>query len=388
MQYFHTLSWVLIIILAIVFSSCRGDYQNTSANLGQSRCTVDTSNLIKIPNKDIIQGMYRYAQYAESENLFIGYNHFNNSLECIDLASLKLIKIIPFSKEGPTAMSDPKSFYYYNHDSIFVLGSYKLALLNDKGEVYFIENINRAGSKLKGLDFSQFSIYNDPNNNQPIYFNSNDKKLYFAIKSFGSSHSDAYYQNPLCGRLNLLNFEIETLPVYYSEEFKKSNVFYPLDKPNILFMDDRIIYSFKNKSDIYEFNINTQATTLHKCPSSYTANTVNPLSNNQKGDDFAIMKHLSSNPEYKFIRFDPYTKLYYRFHFGPYPYLDEPNAIGKRGYLYLSFIDTAFKVQHEEQLSLNYRYFGTTPTPLGLLIKTKDQDEMHNTYTAFRYICN
>lgn len=176
--------------------------------------------------------------------------------------------------------------------------------------------------------------------------------------------------------------------MYYADEYKKGTVFYPLDKPNILFMNNKIVYSFKNKSDIYEFNLVTQKTTLHKCPSSYTTNEVKSLSNNQRGDRTAMMKHMSSNPEYKFVLFDPYAGLYYRFHLGPYPYLDEPDAIGKRGYLYLSVMDTSFKMKHESQSPLNYRYFGATPTPMGLLIKTRDQDEAYNTYTLFKYKCD
>lgn len=374
-------------LLLQLLLACAVDNNKSVDNNELNNCVVDTTARAKIPNEGIMQGIYRVAHYAGSENLFVGYNSFSNQLECIDLETLQAVKIITLPPEGPTFVAGLMSFYYHNRDSIFLLGSYKLALINDRGEVHFAENINREVRKITGLDFVRYSIYNDPNNNQPIYYNPKDGKLYFAIKSFGNPSTTDYYENPLCARLNLVDMHIETMPLYYPDAFKQTNTYYPLDKPNLLFMSEQIIYSFKHQSDIYRFDLAAGSSERFSCPSAHQVNEVAPLEQARRGDQFAVMQHLSNNPEYKFILFDPFAGYYYRFYYGAYPYPDEPNAGGKRGYLYVSVLDTNFQLRHEEQLSLQYRYFGATATPQGLLIKGTDEEEGYNNYTYFRFVC-
>ncbi|HMN90620.1 MAG TPA: DUF4221 family protein, partial [Saprospiraceae bacterium] len=279
---------------------------------------------------------------------------------------------IQIPKEGPGGMSEVGSFFYHNADTIFLLSQYSFSIINTEGKSLFSTKINQNNSALKGIDFSVLSIYPDLAHSAPIYYRANEHALYVPVKHVGSEFSASYYSYPICARILLPEFKVELLPIYYPKAFE--NKWYGLlDKPNITFLDDKIIFSFKNNSNIFMYDDKLKNTTTYEIPSKYCDNQAKPLSVNLKDDGEAINKHLNNSPIFFGLIYDKFRNQYYRLHTAP-----SNNEDGtRRGYL--TFLDADFNIMTE--VALPYRKYALFRTnnvmPEGLILhKNKESEDL------------
>ncbi len=381
----------LVLALYFVFIiSCKSDevFNNNNAN-----CVFEVSNNIEIELDSTMRNLYRISQFVlvDDTPFVTGYNKLTNQIDFFNLNLNKGTHSLRLADMGPASVGNLLSFYYHNKDSIFILGNYKIALVDINGNVLFNKSINRDNSAIsqdENIDFLNVNIFNDPNDNSPIFFNSEDNSLYFALHSVSYTKYDpGYYTNPIAGRLSLGDNTFSTFPITFPKNWLSN--YYPLNKPNVTFSKDKIIYSFKNSSKVYVYDIKSGHQNMYNCSSIYTPNEAKPLSPSDYGDPNADMLWISQNPEFKKMIYDPYKNVYYRFHYGPYPLKDIEREPGRRGHVYLTVMDNNFKVLKEILLEKPHVYFGAVVSPFGVLINYSHSSENENLLilTAFNFGC-
>jgi hypothetical protein len=359
----------LNITITFAFFSCGKEHRATV----YQNCQIDTTiQVLHIPSN--FGSLYRICQQVKikDENFLVGYDYMLNQLEIWNFDKLTPEKIIQIPKEGPGGMSEIGSFFYHNADTIFLLSQYSFGIINAEGESLFYTKINQHNSALKEIDFSVLSIYPDLAHSAPIYYRSNEHALYVPVKHSESEFSASYYSYPICARILLPELRVELLPIYYPQEFK-DQWFGLLDKPNITFLDNKIIYSFKNNSRIFVYDDVSQKSTAYDVQSKFCDNKATPLNANLKNDGEAINKHLNSSPIFFGLIYDQFRDQYYRLHTAPSNTEDGT----RRGFL--TFLDADFNIIDEIALPFRkYALFRTNVVmPEGLILhQNKDIEDL------------
>lgn len=158
-------------------------------------------------------GKYSYDifTFKNEENLeLIAYNGTSHCIEFYDIEAKKLKKRIFFENDGPKAIGEINSLYYYNKDSIFLHSRGVIKIINE--EYNNISNINL------------YTLIEDYNNDYYTTITHYFKIRYLpAIKSIPLSNIYQFNEqikkdNEQISLFNLKDFTIKSLPFYHTEE--------------------------------------------------------------------------------------------------------------------------------------------------------------------------
>ncbi len=302
-----------------------------------------------------------------------------NQLEFWNLNQVKPIKRTRLAKEGPGSISEVGSFYYHHADTIFMISQYALNITNADGQSSFSTRINQSNTALRGINFDALQIYPDLMHSAPVYYNAAEKALYVPVKPFGSEFNKSYYTNPICARILLPDYEVELLPVYYPEAYQ-SKWFGMMDKPNITFLNEKIIFNFKFSSNIYVYDKNTGTTTMHNAPSAYTQNEGTPLSPHLRENAAALNDHVKNNPMFLRVIPDVRHERYYRLHIGG-------NVPGQTRRSYLMIFDANFNIILEHLIEHPHAMRTYVATPQGLILHKIKEKEEESVLNYYRLLC-
>ncbi len=375
------------ICMLINFAGC-GDDEKPGTSEGEKTksefskgCKIDTSQVVKISIEGNMINYYDLDQFFldGKKKILIGYNRPANQLEFIDFDKKRGIYNIPFSEEGPNAIPKVNGFFYHNKDSIFIVSTFSLLLINDKGEIKFSKKINRENSDISCIDFSRQFI--DVHRDRPLYFDEDENALYFSIRrvDYDQWSFPEHYEGSICAKLSLQTFEVELLPVYYPQDFKETN-YGLLNPPNITFLRDKIIYNFKINSKVYVYDKKTSRIKEISPNSKYSNQSASPYFG-LTGDQPSLVKHITANPDFGRLIYDEFHNLYYRF-------LLIPKVDSRGKGLYLSILNENFEIIKEFKFPAGHFHLGALPTPDGLMSYIYGQKENESRYKFFKLICN
>lgn len=227
MQYYS----ILIAGLLTSFFSCTQDPKTTAGTPSPS-CQLDTSQQISYLN-DGYATKYRITQAIRVDDIFymLGYNSQRHALEFIPIAENESPKQQMLERTGPNGVGELSSFYYHRADSIFLLTSSALMLLDESAQVRHRWAINQgAASDFSGEAAAELYLYNDLSNNAPLHYDAPSRSLFVAAKRQDQALDEpAYYTSSVLVRLYLGNKRAEALPIYYPQPYQRA--LYPANKP-------------------------------------------------------------------------------------------------------------------------------------------------------------
>lgn len=366
------------IFMALIFLqiTCKNDRSSLEESVG--RLKLDTSNIITVPIDLDMSLRMEVVQYFEIEGntQLMMYNRPKNQLDWIDLDRRQVVRKIPLPREGPHGIRKVLHFYFHNSDSIFVVSDYHLHLIDQEGNFAYSKLINNTGSTLKGINFDQY--YLRVTRDRPIFFQHGE--LYCSISRVDHDRYTLpeYYEGPLVVKINLKDWKLETLPIFYPPELKE-NFYGFLSDVNFTFFPDRILYNFKYLPDVYIYDLQSGEITSISLPSQFLSSDPQPYSGTA-GSGEELVKHLTMQVEFRGIMDILENDYYARFVMIP-----SKEHFGKTKRVGISFFDRNFNVIEELTLPNYHFYNGAGPYRGSLLVKyTRDQLENELKFREFK----
>ncbi len=366
------------LIFALMFTSC--NHYNSSSSF--ENCSVDTTEIYAFYSADM--GDIYNAISSISPDAFLAYHPLSHSLDWMDWSQkdAPLSRRLQLDREGPRGIETVESLHFHHPDTIFLLGSYHLYIIDEMGEIRYKTPINLEGSDFEGIDFSDFYLHARGKSGTDIYYNTLERSLYLGCKRsrYDQFSIPEHYTAPIAAKLDLRSGKVSLLDLHYPEAFREQS-YGLLNRPNLAFFDDRIVYNFKISSKVYVYNLASGTLSTYPCPSRYAAEEAQPFRGNT-GDPDQLVAHVQASPDYGKLIYDPYNDWYYRNILVP----DEARP-GKKKQI-LSIIGPDFTVAKEVLVPRQtLTYSGLMPTSAGLLAPVVSEEEELKQYRQFKLVC-
>ncbi|HHH49994.1 MAG TPA: DUF4221 domain-containing protein [Saprospiraceae bacterium] len=365
-------------LLLIVLSCKQTAPESNKPNYSNKKFLLETVEIDQ--GAYIFNDFYRFfhTNEIEGKEQFWAYNPKAHQLEGYDLDNKVVIGKIPFQKTGPNRIAQIYSFYVHNMDSIFVLTSTNLLLLNKKTQIKFNYRINNTNNtQIKGIDFSKNVFCGSTDFMNPIFFCKEKNRLYLPTKSLLARAKKEYYQQSLFGYLDLKNLIFTKLNTTYPKAYQA--LIFPNNKANISFACDKVIYNFPVSSTVFIYQIDNDQIKSYPAQSHLSANESEgiPL-NRYSGDRSSLNNLFTKNPSFYSISYLPKEALFFRWNFA------QSEKENRRGNLILSAFDKKFNLIHEE--ILNPYYYRGVATKKGFLIQNmQDRKEGKFVFTLVHF---
>lgn len=298
-------------------------------------------------------GLFHYPIFSVAEigevNYFFGWNNKTRSLNVINLDEQRLERSIFYDPNGPDGVGEIKGMTVQNFDSIFFMSNLNISLMDTAAVLHAKWGIN---------DRNEFSGFDEYNHNLTteesfnILYDNESKKIYTRLHFSKYPWCDPsldYYKENMIAELDLSDKRFREVRMPFPEYFQKQNYGFR-NIPSITKGDENSLnITFSVSSNIYEFNLESDAVNSFGGKSEFTENHASSLDQDDCQDTQAGMRHNLRNVKYLQLHFDPYRQLYYRFHWSE---VAEHRSDGKfSSYrdkkLYLSVFDSSFNKVEE-----------------------------------------
>ncbi|MBC6994445.1 DUF4221 family protein [Neolewinella lacunae] len=366
---------------AVLFFACG---PNGSAEVASGACEIDKSVFIEVPNVGF-DARYRHTQYLEVnvQALLFAYSPKFSRIDVLNLENGERQPSINLAQEGPEAVGDISSFYAISRDSIAILTNTDFLFVNSEGKVLDRMKINGSNADFTGLDFKQHYLYNSPMNTSPIMPITGGRWAVAVRRIDASREMPAFYTGTKMVLLDPQAKTIEETGIQFPEAFHAAH--FPVSSLLACRDQDGLTFAFGSAMRLYHYQeatgrigeINLVGDGYEKGMETYLGDFY---------DEEAMKRYLSENPEMMSVLFNPYLGQYYRFHYAPY-HLELAGKEGSRGHLYLTVLDTNFRILAQENLQWDFQYYGATPTPKGLLTYTANDQEDLSRFTYLNVVC-
>jgi len=269
------------------------------------------------------KGLFYYPLYSVSKIdgqwIYFGWNEVHRTLDVVNLAELKYLRSISFQYEGPDGVGDVKGLNVINYDSIFFLSSQQLALVNSASHIVEKWGVNDK-NEFSGFDNIKNVITTEESFN--ILYDRKRKKLFTKLHHPNYKWCDpnlAYYFESYVAELDLVKKEFRSLEIPYPSIYQEAH-FGLRDVPSgMMGKNGELNFTFSISSNIYQYSTTEEKLTVLGGTSDFTDNMAKSLPIGDCSETPKSMKHNLLNVKYLHLMFDPYRKLYYRFHWGEVP---------------------------------------------------------------------
>jgi hypothetical protein len=372
-------SLFLSLVAAAVMTRCAPGPRDSLLYIG---CALDTALVLRFSAPNMADAYDILSPIGP--DAFLAYHPISHSLDWVDWSQkdAPLSSRLQLEREGPRGIETVESLHFHHPDTIFLLGSYHLYIVDERGEIRYKTAINREGSDLQGIDFSDFFLHARGKSGTDIYYNALEGSLYLGCKRsrYDQFSIPEHYTAPIAAKLDLRTGEVSLLDLYYPAAFREQS-YGLLNRPNLAFFDDRIVYNFKVSSKVYVYDLASRTLATYACPSRYAAEEAQPF-RGSTGDPDQLVAHVQASPDYGKLIYDPYNDWYYRNILVP----DEARS-GKKKQI-LSIIAPDFTVAKEILVPRQTLTFsGLMPTSAGLLAPVVSEEEEVKQYRRFRLVC-
>lgn len=339
---------VFFFIICLIFFACvqkRDALQETKRKKVTLSITSDTCHI----EIDSLSTFY-YPKYSANDSLYIGYNPQRYTIDVFDYKNRKPVQKIELFREGPDAIDGRvEALFMQSLDSIFILSSTQLLILNQQGKVIYEMPMN--GANQKEEIFSDFYSYGGNGANNLIY-DAKKKTVYTSAMDIKFGQCSEKHYGMAMFKIDLLKQSVEITPFSYPQKYS-SHYFGFFHDFEITWAGDKIIAVFPIESSLYLIDLDDYSVQITGGESELSNNHADPLEFSNCNDDDRKMKHYIENIQFRKIIYDPYRHLYYRFHYGE---AKEPNpdgsfkTINEKEQILMVFSEE-FEVIHELKLT-------------------------------------
>lgn len=323
------------LLLGFIHFLLLGCDSNGSSNYAY-QINIDTTQFKISP-----QFLDYYVVYdiLDEQNLFVGYNHFDHSLQFIDLHHKETKETIKLERDGPNRIKTVSELFVIE-DKIYLKSSQEWITINYKGKVLDrlnysnlaedIENeyIINGGFTISYLVKKELSV--------------DQKSVYMRLYPVNlEANTPEFYTAPLFCKLDFIDKSVKIEPhLPYPELFRSCINYGILDKPSIIELEDRLVYSFPNHSTIYVYAFEDSSISVNEVKSTKIESVVEI---NQNGSLRDIIKSSFMSNRYHPITYDQYRDLYYRV-------IRVKNETKDENEYFLQIIDNHFQIVNEINL--------------------------------------
>jgi hypothetical protein len=364
--------YLLTTLVALLLFNCEPEKPleiiSEKSPFGDFYMQVDTVSIPIGPDQTFIYPLF--GTISENDSLyFLGYNRIKHSIDIFNLTAEDYQTRVDLEKEGPNGIPDVISFTPVTLDSLYIMSSYRISLVNTTGEILDKISINTSASNVKGHDSQEAFFWIEKD--EAIHFSAKRKTLYGLYHSmeYGTCDKRRYQSDQLVSAIDLKENKMSFLPVSYpADKREKSYGFMPA-----LFMTwdhDSLLYNFRHDPNIYLYDLNRHETTIFDGRSQYTRNSADPMEWSECGDVSKKSNQSLQSVNFEGVIRDPYRKLYYRFHRKELPATSNPNDyIFSDKKLFLTIFDNGLAKTGEMILdSRPYPSRVSFPTEKGLYV--------------------
>lgn len=337
-----TLGKVTLLVFAYsLFIGCKSE---ETSNITY-KINIDTVKF-KIPPEFL--DYYVNYDILDEQNLFVGYNHFDHSLQFIDLNNKETKQTIKLERDGPNRIKTISKLFV-TEDKIFLKPSQEWITINHKGKI-----LDRFNYSNLAEDLSNDYVINGGitiSYTVKMELSQDKKSVYMRLYPINlEANTPEFYTAPLFCKLNFDTKSVEIEPhLPYPELFRSGINYGILDKPSIIDLEDQLVYSFPNHSTIYVYDFNDSSISANEVKSTKIESVVEI---NQNGGLRDIMKSSIRSNTYHPITYDKYRNLYYRV-------IRVKNETKNENEYFLQIIDNQFKVVKEINLPNDKIYQNT-----------------------------
>ncbi len=322
---------------------------------------------IKIQGDSLTLPYYSKTEVYEVQDTeyLYGYNSSVHSLDVFNLAKRNLEKRILLGSDGPNQISRFYKFKVISEDSIVIMDALKLKILNNKGEIFSIVNLDQRVSSEENHGY--FLNYNEAE----IGYISDSKS--FILHFMNESVRDREFNEddlPLIfGKINIETGNMEYLPITYPELIidRKGEVDELM--PNVSLIGNELIYGFPIESNIYKYNLGNGNRNIYGGKSNFSENIEN--FDRTENESFRLV-----GTWFNRVRYSKYYSLFYRTHWGSQPALNldftPTTAYTKPGFI--MFFDSEFSVIDEIKISDKYWLEDSFEFSKGICFWLKESD--------------
>lgn len=349
---------VIFLITTIFFlAACRsgskkenvfGNSIDLLQNVGVEEVMIPASNVLNLKSY-YISSVYQH----DSITLLYGYNYKTHALDCFDLKTLKTLQI-GLSQEGQSAIVKPiADLFVCSPDSIWIFdATQRLLLLNSQGEVTKIVNLLDSLNEHEHILVDRnYAIATDR-----FYYDSENGSILFGIVDTSGAFAEFRVRE-----ISLLNVENATDYVLQPSVVVGdvyNGGYANMNKPNIYFSGNKIIYNYPVESHVYIIDRKNKAYRVIEADSHFSENVASKCSS--KTDYTEWERHGIENPHFYEVMYLSKIDKYVRLHTIEYEYDSkksmEEMICGKE--LCMTIFNGDFSILGEVKLAKHrYSYF-------------------------------
>jgi hypothetical protein len=365
----------LLIATAIAFSC-----NNKKPHEMPLAIQTDTLSLYKKSNPGIFD-----VVHEKGEAYFVFYRHQENALAFVNLStgmeeSEKRIPLPAVKEEGPL-----QSFDYVSRDSVFLIHEFSIDILSADSGNLFSQTINTPES-----DDWPPVIYGNFLDVFPLHYDLVYQTLYIRQHCGPCGTDTSFYRTNIMASYDVKNRgTIQDIGIPYPVKYKKA---YYGDALSAFreFKGDSILLSFQADDKIYIFDRKSRKLTCVDGKSRFEEKSIVPLdfkyhtNLNVRGD------HLTVNPLYLKILYDPYRHLFYRLFLKGMPLKSKDgtyNTFFDKDLILMVF-DEKLEKLNEYNLGTSYNWYYSFVAEKGLYLKkrnVKDEEVQEFIFDIIRY---
>ncbi|WP_186757617.1 DUF4221 family protein [Echinicola salinicaeni] len=312
--------------LLMLFFSCQNKDKNQT--LEPVNYSIDT---VFIDSKgEILDLKYNLVNsgFSNDKRTLYNLNHFDFSLEKIDLTQKELITKNYFQKNGPSGIGSSFTSFHVFSDNSFLISNdfYSAKIFNHKGD--FIKKISLRDKKWKGERLKEEEI-----SRKKIFLRNSTARLFTIISKEGPLKSNKVELAVLDSDEGLISrFNIDPEQKFKSHSLSSTDNHYMSPRIYLSEENNLALVSHEFTNEIYWFDNLSQELQLVDYKSNLTPNEV----------ELKINNHLGTKEEF----FEGYMSMLSQIRFGPVTY-DELNE---------QYYRLSYQLEFEESPSQNIAF--------------------------------
>ncbi|MBE7172828.1 MAG: DUF4221 family protein [Williamsia sp.] len=327
-------------------------------------------NYSEYPDSVMLKGFDELSQFQHcclnGHDYLILYNKKNRCLQLVGLDTSHLPKsiLLPEIIVPNNQLNVLKSFYYYKPDSIFLLNSFSLSIIDSEGTLKFKKIINAPE-----MNEWPAVVYGNFLDVFPIYFDARRNQLILRQHCGPCGNAQIFFDTNVLAIYDFKKDAFIDAEVPFPDKYKKS---YLGDAILVLreINNDSIILNFQADPDVTIFNREKMLLSYVTARSGFQKSDLKPLDTGYRQDINRRSEHLIRNPLYLKILYDKYLKVYYRLFLEEIPLKNEDGSYNDffDKSLVLMVLDENFNVLSEKRLGNGYLWNYSFVTSKGLYI--------------------
>jgi hypothetical protein len=295
------MKYSIILCITLLLINCKGKEEEKNIILLEDKIYT-----IEIDNNTNYKSFLNHVVEENGKTLLYRKGTYQNTLDIYDFDSIKRIKRIEFSDEGPNRINkfDMAAFYPFSKRNFFI-GSYF-------SDIYFTNNdtllkASRIPSSENKLQSDMYFMMSWNDTKVSLY----DDKLYVNLFAYdGKPPTDAFYNSKILMEYNLKDDSYKKLNISFPKEYFgkcwENDYYYRSYTKN---NKGELIYLFGISPKLYKFNLKeNRIISEHTFKSQFVDSDVKSGCSSSFKE---MMNNLLTQHRYKSIIYDKYKDLYY-----------------------------------------------------------------------------